>query len=57
MRYGTSLADDPDRSKPAKKSGSPPRPSTINDKTIADFTRVVERAENAAFRTVRSLPT
>jgi hypothetical protein len=32
-------------------------PSTLNAKTVADITRVVDQTGNAAFRAARSLPT
>jgi len=48
MGYSTTLSDDPDRSQPAKiRQSREPEPSTINEKTIADFTRVVEQLEVA----------
>ena len=38
-------AHDPDRPQSVEESGGPrePEPSIINEKTIADFTRVVEQ--------------
>ena len=42
--YCTPLPDDPDRSKPAEvRQSREAEPSIISEKTVADFTRVVEQ--------------
>jgi hypothetical protein len=44
MGHGTPLPGNPDRPQPAKiQQAREPEPSIINEKTIADFTRVVEQ--------------
>jgi len=44
MRHGNALPDDPDRPKPAENPAvERVRAATVNEKTIADFARVVEQ--------------
>ncbi len=43
MGYGIPLSDHPDRSKLPEDHRARAETSTINEKTIADFTRVVEQ--------------
>ena len=43
MGYGIPLSDHPDRSKPPEDHRARAETSTINEKTIADFTRIVEQ--------------